>query len=223
MKSVPARLAIKQLLSGRDFAQSDPFATQMVNFVYLIGDRARGECLVVDPAWDVDGILAAAEAEGMQVTGVLVTHYHPDHIGGDLFGHAVEGLVALKERLDLPVHVHRAEADGVRVMTGLSASDLDLHDGGDRIHVGDVDVRLLHTPGHTPGSQCFLVHEQSLVAGDTLFVQGCGRVDLPGGDVDEMYRTLTQRLARLPDDVILLPGHDYGPAATSTLGEQRRT
>ena len=177
----------------------------------------------MDPAWDVDGILAVAQGEGMTVTGVLATHYHPDHVGGDLFGYKVEGLAALKERLDVPVHVHRAEAEGLRTVTGLSAGDLVLHDGDDEVTVGEVPIRLVHTPGHTPGSQCFLVHERALVSGDTLFVEGCGRVDLPGGDPDEMYRTLTQRLTKLPDEVILLPGHDYGSSPTSTLGELRRT
>ncbi|MFQ5700740.1 MAG: MBL fold metallo-hydrolase [Acidobacteriota bacterium] len=217
------RVFIKQLLAGRDFAAGDPIAAQMVNFVYLVGDRAKRECLVVDPAWDIDGILAAAEREGMRIVGVLATHYHPDHIGGDLFGHPVQGLVELKERLDLPVHVHRAEIEGVRVMTGLAANDLAAHEGGDTVTVGEVPVMLVHTPGHTPGSQCFLVAGDALVSGDTLFVQGCGRVDLPGGDTDQMYLTLTQRLSKLPDDILLMPGHDYGDAPTSTMGEQRRT
>ena len=90
------------------------------------------------------------------------------------------------------------------------------------VQVGDIPVRLLHTPGHTPGSQCFLVGEKNLVSGDTLFVQGCGRVDLPGGDSDEMFRTLTQRLSKLPDDVVLMPGHNYGGEPTASLGEVRR-
>lgn len=214
---------MKQLLSGVDFAAHDPFAGQMVNFVTLVGDRVRGECLVVDPAWDVRGILAAVQKEGMTLVGVLATHYHPDHIGGDLFGHPVEGLAALKECVDVPVHVHRREAAGVRKMTGLSAGDLILHDGGEVVRVGEISIRLMHTPGHTPGSQCFLVEDRALVSGDTLFIQGCGRVDLPGGDPDEMYRTLTQRLAGLPDQVILYPGHHYGSQPTSTLAVERRT
>ena len=90
------------------------------------------------------------------------------------------------------------------------------------VQVGDIPVRLLHTPGHTPGSQCFLVGGKHLVSGDTLFVQGCGRVDLPGGDPDEMYRTLTQRLSTLPDDMILMPGHNYGGEPSASLGEVRR-
>jgi glyoxylase-like metal-dependent hydrolase (beta-lactamase superfamily II) len=217
------RVYIRQLLSGRDFATQSPIAAQMVNFVYLIGDRETRECLVVDPAWDIEGILAAAAGDDMRISGVLATHYHPDHIGGDLFGYQVEGLVGLKERLDVPVHVHRIESEGVRVITGLAPGDLSLHDGDDTVLAGEVPVRIVHTPGHTPGSLCFLVDEEALVSGDTLFVQGCGRVDLPGGDSEEMYRTLTQRLSKLPENVVLYPGHDYAGASTSTLGEQRET
>jgi glyoxylase-like metal-dependent hydrolase (beta-lactamase superfamily II) len=216
------RIVLKQMLSGVDFAATDPVAGQMVNFAYLIGDRETGEALLVDPAWGVGDLLDAVAAEGLTLSGVLATHYHPDHIGGDLFGHAVEGLSALKERVDVPVHVHKAEADGVRALTGLAETDLVRHEGDDVIQVGEIPVRLLHTPGHTPGSQCFLVAERSLVAGDTLFMQGCGRVDLPGGDPDEMYHTLTQRLARLPDDVVLLPGHAYGGPPSAPLGDVRR-
>jgi glyoxylase-like metal-dependent hydrolase (beta-lactamase superfamily II) len=214
-------LYFRQLLAGRDFAESDVVATQMVNFCYLIGDRAAGEALVVDPAWDVEGLVAIADRDEMKLVGALATHYHPDHIGGELFGHVVEGLARLLELKGMKVHVQREEAQGVRFMTGLSDSDLVLHDGGDRVRVGEVDIELVHTPGHTPGSQCFLVRDR-LVSGDTLFVKGCGRVDLPGGDPEEMYRSLTERLAKLSDDVVLYPGHDYGDRPTSTLGEERQ-
>jgi len=213
-------LLFRQLLAGRDFARSNPVAAQMVNFCYLIGDRQAGQCLLVDPAWDVAGLVDAAHAEGVEVVGALATHYHPDHVGGDLFGHGIEGLAELQEIRAVPVHCHRAEAHGIRVVTGLAPSDLVTHDGGDAIEVGGVRVELLHTPGHTPGSQCFLVQGR-LVAGDTLFVQGCGRVDLPGGDPDEMYRTLTRRLASLPDDTILYPGHHYGDRPSASMGETR--
>jgi glyoxylase-like metal-dependent hydrolase (beta-lactamase superfamily II) len=215
-------LYLRQLLAGRDFATGDPVAAQMVNFCYLIGDRDAGECVVVDPAWDVQGLFDAAAADGMRITGALATHYHPDHIGGDLFGHRVEGLPDLQEIAAIPVHAHRAEVEGIRYMTGLSASDLVLHDGGDALEVGDVRIELLHTPGHTPGSQCFLV-DGKLVSGDTLFVGGCGRVDLPGGDAETMYRTLTQRLATLPEDTILYPGHHYGPVPQSTIGSEKQS
>lgn len=215
-------LIIRQLLSGVDFAAADPFAGQMVNFVYLIGDRQSGEAMLVDPAWDVDGLLQVVAAENLRLTGVLATHYHPDHIGGNLFGHRVQGLAELKAQVDVPVHVHRLEAEGVQLLSGLSTGDLVLHDSDDKVQVGAIPVRLLHTPGHTPGSQCFLVADKNLVSGDTLFAQGCGRVDLPGGDSDEMYRTLTQRLASLPDDMLLLPGHDYGGPTKASLGAIRQ-
>lgn len=212
----------RQLLAGRDFATGDSGAASMANFVYAIGDAASRECFLVDPAWDVDGLLRILDGDDMRLTGVLATHYHPDHIGGAMFGLEVEGLPALLERRAVPVHVQAEEALGVRRVTGLSESDLVRHSGGDVVHVGTIPVQLLHTPGHTPGSQCFLV-DGRLVAGDTLFVRGCGRVDLPGGDPQAMYTTLTQRLASLPDETVLFPGHDYAETPTSTLAEERRS
>jgi len=214
-------LYFRQLLAGRDFATSDPVATQMRNFVYAIGDESSRDCVLVDPAWDMDGLLALLDGDGMRLTGVLATHYHPDHVGGTMFGFTVEGLRELLAKRPVPVHVHADEEHGVRAVTGLAPNDLVRHRGGDCVDVGAVRVQLVHTPGHTPGSQCFLV-DGRLVAGDTLFVQGCGRVDLPGGDAEEMYRTLTQRLATLPDSTILYPGHDYADRPTSTLADERR-
>jgi glyoxylase-like metal-dependent hydrolase (beta-lactamase superfamily II) len=209
------RLYFRQLLSGRDFATEDPLAAQMVNFVYLVGDRDTGEALVVDPAYDADGVLDILATDGMRLTGVLVTHHHPDHVGGSMMGHSIQGLRELLARASVPVHVHTAEAESVRHVTGVSASDLIAHDGGDVVDVGDVDIELLHTPGHTPGSQCFLV-DRLLVSGDTLFLEGCGRTDLPGGDPDAMYDSL-QRLAALPDDIAVLPGHRYSVASSGTI------
>jgi glyoxylase-like metal-dependent hydrolase (beta-lactamase superfamily II) len=161
------------------------------------------------------------DADGMKLTGALATHYHPDHIGGSMFGFDVEGLPRLLATRPVPVHVHSAESSGACAVTGLSAGDFVGHAGGDTLDVGGVRIQLLHTPGHTPGSQCFLV-DGKLVSGDTLFVQGCGRVDLPGGDPEEMHRTLTQRLAALPDDTLLYPGHDYGDRPASTFRDERR-
>ncbi len=194
----------------------------MVNFVYLIGDRDAGRCWVVDPAWNVDDLLRVLAEDGMQLEGVLATHYHPDHVGGDLFGSAVPGVRELLEKVAVKIHCNRAEAEWIRRSTGVSRSDLDLRDSGDVLKVGAIEVRLIHTPGHTPGSQCFLVQGR-LVAGDTLFLQGCGRTDFPGGDPDEIYRSFTQRLAKIPDDTVLYPGHLYDPRPSATLGETRRT
>jgi hydroxyacylglutathione hydrolase len=200
---------------------------EMANFAYLIGSRQTRECLLVDPAWSVDALVDRAEADDMRVTGALVTHYHQDHVGGSIFGMEIEGLARLMARAPVPVHVQAHEAEGVRKVTGLSASDLVPHESGDALVLGGVRVRLLHTPGHTPGSQCFLVEEPGapgrLVSGDTLFLGSCGRVDLPGGDPEALFDSLTNRLGRLPDDTLLFPGHFYAAEPSSTLGEQKRT
>lgn len=214
-------LIIRQLLVGRDIGQTNPAGAQMQNFVYLIGDRDAGECVVVDPAWDIAGIVERAGEEGLTITGALATHYHPDHVGGHIFGIDIEGLAELMAQSPCKVHAHELEVDGIKQVTSLSESDFVRHSGSDKIQVGAIEIELLHTPGHTPGSSCFRVKD-NLVAGDTLFLQGCGRVDLPGGDPDEMRRTLTQRLAKLPDDMELYPGHAYGGEHAS-LEVVRRT
>jgi hydroxyacylglutathione hydrolase len=188
---------------------------EMANLAYLLGSRQRRECLVVDPA------------DGMRVTGALVTHYHPDHVGGSIFGMDIQGLSRLLERQPVRIHVNEREAEGLRRVTGVSESDLVRQAGGDAIELGGVRIRLLHTPGHTPGSQCFLVEEAGrpgrLVSGDTLFLGSCGRVDLPGGDPRAMYESLHGTLGRLPDETLLYPGHLYAAEPSSSMGEERRT
>ncbi|HWD73408.1 MAG TPA: MBL fold metallo-hydrolase [Actinomycetota bacterium] len=214
------RLYFRQLLAGRDFARADFVARQMVNFVYLIGDRDTGDAVVVDPAYGVGDLVDLLAADDMRLTGVLVTHWHPDHVGGDLMGHGIEGLRELLEHQEVPVHVQADEAPWVTRATGV-ADLLAPHQSGDVVDVGDLGVTLLHTPGHTPGSQCFMV-ENRLVAGDTLFLEGCGRTDLPGGDPEAMYESLTRRLARVPDDTILFPGHLYSAEPSASMGDTRR-
>lgn len=213
------RVYFRQLLSGRDFAADDPLAGQMVNFTYAIGDRATRQCLLVDPAYAVDDLLAALEADGMTLVGVLATHYHPDHIGGSMMGYTIEGVPRLLERFSCPVHVQAAEVPWVARTAGIAEADLVGHASGDTITVGGVTIELVHTPGHTPGSQCFLV-EGRLVTGDTLFLDGCGRTDLPGSDPEAMYESL-HRLAALPDGTIVFPGHRYSLPSSGTLGAVR--
>ncbi len=195
----------------------DQMATQMVNFSYLIGDRATGEAVVVDPAYDVAELVEIAAVDGMKLTGVLATHYHADHVGGDMMGHQIEGIAELLEFAGLKIHLQKPEAEFVLKTTTVSASDLALHDPGDTLMVGEIPIELIHTPGHTPGSQCFLVNDAVLVAGDTLFLEGCGRTDLPGSNPADMYRTLHHTLARLPDKTMLFPGHRYSFHSSSTL------
>ena len=209
------RLYFRQLLSGRDFAKGDPMAQQMVNFVYAIGDRTTGECLLVDPAYAVADLINTVAADGMRVTGVLATHYHPDHVGGFMGNHMIEGIAALLEHVDCPIHVQRDEVPWVQRTTEVGDDHLAVHDPGDVVTVGTVEVTLIHTPGHTPGSQCFHVDER-LVSGDTLFLDGCGRTDLPGSNPEDMYTSL-QKLAAMPTDTIVYPGHRYSAPSHATM------
>lgn len=215
-----SRFYFKQLLTGVDVAQSDQSARSMANFIYLIGDRDTRECMVVDPAWDIDGVLKILKEDDMKLTGALVTHYHPDHVGGEIFGMDIIGLPRLMEKNPVPVYVNKHEAEGLKQVTGLSDSDLKLVDSEDKLKIGKIEISCLHTPGHTPGSQCFRV-EDGLIAGDTLFLQGCGRVDLPGGDSETLYHTLTKRLTKIQNEVVLYPGHNYGGKGSAPMGTVR--
>lgn len=213
------RLYFRQLLSGRDFAADDPIAQQMVNFAYAIGDRTTGECVLVDPAYAPDDLVEVLAADGMTVAGVLASHYHADHVGGSMMGHTLSGVSDLLEHVDCPVHVQRDEAPWVSRTTGIAEDELATHLPGDVVTVGAVDIELIHTPGHTPGSQCFLV-EGRLVSGDTLFIDGCGRTDLPGSDPELMYESL-QRLSALPDDTLVFPGHRYSMPSSASIAAIR--
>lgn len=214
------RLYFQQLLAGRDFARNDPVAAQMVNFVYLIGDRERGEAMIVDPAYGVQELLDRLALDGMRLTGVLATHFHPDHVGGEMMGLKIEGVRELLEIQGTKIHVQAEEATWIKMVTGSSDSDLVEHSSGDVVNVGDLPIELIHTPGHTPGSQCFSV-DGRLIAGDTLFLDGCGRTDLPGSDSTAMYYSLTQTLAKVPDEAVLYPGHLYSPESFGTMGAVR--
>lgn len=179
----------------------------MENFVYLIGDKDKHECVMVDPAWDVSSVLKVAEADGMKVVGGLITHTHFDHCNG-----AEELLKKTKSK----IYVHKNEAEFLKGMR----SEVEKVNSGYKLPIGDLEITFLHTPGHTPGSQCFLVQGR-LVSGDTLFINACGRCDLPGGDASQMYESL-KRLASLEDQTILLPGHNYAEHPTSTIGDEKK-
>lgn len=216
----PSPLYFRQLLSGQDFARQDPFAQQMVNFVYLIGDRSTGDCVVVDPAYSVAEIDEIAQSDGMNITDVLGTHFHADHIGGSIGQFQVEGVAALLERRTVKLHVQRQEKEWVLKSSGLSEGDLVLHDPGDKLMCGNIPITFLHTPGHTPGSQCFLV-DGACVSGDTLFLDGCGRTDFPGSDPAAMYDSL-QKLASLPTGTVVFPGHRYSAAPCAEIDDIKK-
>jgi glyoxylase-like metal-dependent hydrolase (beta-lactamase superfamily II) len=206
----------------------DPILKQMelgpmMNFVYIVGCPETREAAAVDPAWDVPAILAATQELGMHLAHILVTHAHPDHVNG------LEELLAATEAT---VYLNHSEMNYIREMAECyqipikfldqRAANIRLVTDNEEIRVGKVAVQCLHTPGHTPGSQCFLVN-RSLLSGDTLFVNACGRVDFPGGDPAKMWWSLNRRLRALDDDIILYPGHSYGDRSSSTLGEQKRS
>jgi len=180
----------------------------MQNFVYLVGDRDTKEALMVDPAWNVKAVLDQATQDGFEVKGALISHTHFDH---------VNGLEDLLQATDGKVYVHKSEAGFLKGMK----RNLRPVSEGEKVHIGQVEISLLHTPGHTPGSQCFLVQDKNLISGDTLFINACGRCDLPGGDAGQMYRSLN-RLASLDESVVLHPGHNYSNEPTSTVGAEKR-
>jgi glyoxylase-like metal-dependent hydrolase (beta-lactamase superfamily II) len=205
---MPDTLYLKQMECG-----------PMRNYVYLIGDPATRQAAVVDPAWDIERIVHTAQQDGYALTRVLITHTHQDHTGGELFGHYIPGVVELLELVDVPVYVHKTET---HILKNVPTSSKVPTENNQVIDLGgDVQITLLHTPGHTPGSQCFLV-QQRLVSGDTLFIGACGRVDLPNSSPAEMYDSLTNKLMRLDDATVLYPGHHYAQTPTSTIGAERQ-
>ena len=162
---------------------------------------------MVDPAWEVDRILKIAQADDMKVVGGLATHHHNDHTNGigDLAG-----------RANCPVYVHK---DDIPYLKNFK-NEIKPVDAGAKLEVGDITITFIHTPGHTPGSQCFLVNDR-LVSGDTLFINACGRCDMPGGSAEQMYESL-QLLGKLDENTILFPGHNYADQPTSTIGQEKR-
>ncbi len=183
----------------------------MDNFVYLVGPANSNDVLVVDPAWDVEAIERVVKEEGKRLVGVFVSHCHFDHING---------LPDLLTRHDVPVYVQREEVE-------FSAELRELKDAlrplgpGDAVTVGQEAFQALHTPGHTPGSHCLLAGD-ALVSGDTVFINGCGRCDMNGGDPEEMFRSLSQVLLKVPDTAKLWPGHDYADVPMTSMEEVRK-
>lgn len=201
----PERMAseiyLRQLLIG-----------PMQNFVYLVGAQGVPEVAVVDPAWDVDAIEAAARQDGKRIACALLSHCHGDHTNG------VPDLLA---RGDIPIYAQKEEVDFSPDLRELGDALKPLAPG-DEVRVGPLAIKALHTPGHTPGSQCFYCGG-ALVSGDTLFIKACGRCDLPGGNPEAMYRSLSQVLMKLPDETRLFPGHDYAEVPVSTLADEKRS
>jgi hydroxyacylglutathione hydrolase len=179
----------------------------MENFVYLVGAEGARETAIVDPAWDVAAGLRAAEADGRTITHALISHHHFDHVNGLPQVLAQGGIRVFAHRADVP----KLAPELQREVTPL--------DAGDAVEVGPLRIAAMHTPGHTPGSTCWHAGE-GLFAGDTVFVNACGRCDLAGGDPEQMFQSL-KRVSQLPDEVRLYPGHDYGDVPVSSVARER--
>ncbi len=180
----------------------------MENFVYLIEDHATRRAAVVDPAWEVSRVLQVARERGLHISDILLTHSHHDHING---------LEEVLEAHDAQLHLLKPEAQ----FWGQQLDLPTLHHGGDRIALGDTEIEVMHTPGHTPGSACYRLGDD-LITGDTMFVFGCGRCDLKGGDPEVMFDTLRDIKHSLPASTVIHPGHNYAEVSTSTLAEQEQ-
>ena len=180
----------------------------MQNFSYLIGDDKTKEAAVVDPGWEIEKILIIAKKHGLNVKHILITHSHYDHID------------SIKEITDITtatVYVHKGDSEEIK---NKGIEKIKIVNEGDEINIGKVKIKVLHTPGHTPGSICYLV-DKKLVTGDTLFVENIGRTDLPGGSARIMAQSL-KRLKKLDEKIEVYPGHDYGSMRHSTIGHEKK-
>lgn len=192
-------------------ADKKPFSIEamelgpMENFVYLIEDHASKRAAVVDPAWDVGAIIERAKKDDVIITDILLTHSHNDHING---------INEVLDNYDAQLHLLKEEAQ----FWDSKLEHPSLHHGGDTIHLGETEIKILHTPGHTPGSACYQINDD-LITGDTMFVFGCGRCDMHGGDPNIMHDTL-KKLGKLPACTCIHPGHNYADKTTSTMQEQ---
>ncbi|MCE5284058.1 MAG: MBL fold metallo-hydrolase [Deltaproteobacteria bacterium] len=190
-------------------------------FAYLVGDEVQGEGLVIDPAADTEGLLAAAEKNKVQIKYIINTHGHADHIGGN---------VDMKKQTGAEIIIHQDDAwmltdtpAAMLRMFGAKPSppaDRTVSDG-DLIQVGGITLKVIHTPGHSPGSMVLLLDGYAFT-GDTLFVEAVGRTDLPGGSGEAMFDSIQRRLCTLPDETVVLPGHNYGSSSTSTIGHEKK-
>ena len=178
----------------------------MLNIVYLIWDNTTKDAAIVDPAWDLTEVLNFTTQNGLKLRKILLTHSHHDH---------VNSIDALLKKYDLPIYINKFEASFWKK----KYDNLIITGSNDTFSLGKSFVSTIHTPGHTPGSCCYLF-DKNLIAGDTLFVFGCGRCDLHGGNPEEMYNSLKNLKNNLDQNTIIMPGHNYSIKRQSTIGEE---
>jgi len=189
-------------------------------FAYIVGDTNSGEGLVIDPAANIAEIIALAKKNNINIKYIVNTHGHVDHISGNR---------EMKKKTGAQIIVHEDDADMLTStpqmilrMFGAESSppaDIVVRDG-QRITVGNVILDVIHTPGHSPGGMS-LYTPGYVFTGDTLFVEAVGRTDIPQGSWDLMLHSIKNRLCSLPDDTVVLPGHNYGRMPTSTIGHEK--
>ena len=178
----------------------------MQNLIYVITDNDTKESAIVDPAWDMTEIYEYLNNNNLILKKILLTHSHNDHVN------AVDKVL---DKFDTQIHINKKE----KVFWAKDYDNFSINYGGDIIYLGKTQIKSLHTPGHTPGSTCYYIGN-NLIAGDTLFVFGCGRCDLHGGNPEEMYHTLKDIKNNLDSETIILPGHNYSIKKQSTLKEE---
>ena len=192
----------------------------MVNFVYLVGDRVTGEAVIIDPAYGVDELVGILAADDMTCVGALATHYHADHVGGDMMGFPVEGITRLLELAPVPVHVQADETPWLTRTTGVTPDELVVHAGGDVVQVGAVPITLIHTPA-TPRAASASWWTAGSSPGTPCSSTGAAAPTSPAAIPTALYESLTTRLAAVPDDTVLYPGHLYSPEPSATMGDTR--
>ncbi len=179
------------------------------NFSYIICCPFSKKAAIVDPGYDVSKTLEFISSKNLELEYVINTHYHSDH--------SSENKRVKNLHPSAKIVASKADEAKLGMKVDVTVSD------GDRLKLGEVSLDFILTPGHTPGGICIIVDNEALITGDTLFIGDCGRTDLPGGDLVQMYRTLNEKIMSLPDHLIVYPGHDYGDKPFDTLGNQKRT
>lgn len=193
----------------------------MAVFAYLIGDEQTGEAMLVDPAADVGRLLGEARKRGLQIRLIVNTHGHVDHIAGNADCRKETGAKIVIHELDADM-LTSTPSIMLRMFNAKASppADLTVRDG-DTVSAGGISLQVFHTPGHTPGGVC-LYSPGFVLTGDTLFVESVGRTDFPGGSWEALRNSIVTRLLTLPEETVVLPGHNYGRVPRSTIGHEKR-